>query len=215
MCQCVPRFQSDPVVARDVRSRDDVGPFSQFGKFFGSGLEGNPDRSRFERDNGEHLAANLEQKVVAPLDLLRSMRQGDAEFAYGIDGHERVVFNLGRRQWERVGFYVQKYSLPNWSREHLLWTSTCHPEAHLLREGSPENVADIDALTRLLGPCFSFPVKEPRRRQSKFEASREILRAKDALQDDSTYTTVNSPTGHQANGTGLPNVEVIRPAGVR
>src|SRR5579884_1962147 len=65
MCQCVPRFQSDPVVARDVRSRDDVGPFSQFGKFFGRGLEGNPDRSRFERDNGEHLAANLEQKVVA------------------------------------------------------------------------------------------------------------------------------------------------------
>ena len=48
----------------------------------------------------------------------------------------------------------------------------------------------------------------------KFEASREILRAKDALQDDSTCATVNSPTGHQGNGTGLPNVEVIRLAGV-
>ena len=82
------------MVAREIRSRDDAGPFGQLGKFFGSGLERNPDRSRFERDNGEHLPADLEQKVVAPLDLLGRVRQGDAEFTDGIGSHERIVFIL-------------------------------------------------------------------------------------------------------------------------
>ena len=108
MCQCVPRLQPDPPVAREIWSRDDVGPLGQFCKFFGSGLEGDPDCGRFERDNREHLACNLEQKVVAPLDLLGRVRERNTEFADGIGGHERVVV-IWARPWERCWISGSEY----------------------------------------------------------------------------------------------------------
>ena len=64
----------------------------------------------------------------------------------------------------------------------------CHPEALLLREGSPEMSGTQMHFPWLLGPLRF--VRGGGALQPAFlsDASREILRAEEALQDDKPYT---------------------------
>lgn len=80
-------FESDPLGARQVRRRDDVGAFSQFGEVFRGSFEGETDRRRLKGSDGKHLPANLEEKIAAPLNLLGRAREGEAELAKPVDIH--------------------------------------------------------------------------------------------------------------------------------
>ena len=63
-------------------------------------------------------------------------------------------------------------------------TKVCHPEAHLLREGSPGMPQPEMHLLGSSADDAESPVEEPHRRQIKSHTFREVLRAKHALQDD-------------------------------
>ncbi len=67
----------------------------------------------------------------------------------------------------------------------------CHPEALLLREGSP-GMVQSEAHLSGSHPEARFMAEEPGQSIS-IETLREILRAKKALQDDTPLTALLSP----------------------
>ena len=79
-------LESNPLGAGEVGGGDDAGAFGEFSEGFVAGFKGEKNRSGFERRDGEHLASNFENEVVAPLDLLGGVRKAEAEFANGFDG---------------------------------------------------------------------------------------------------------------------------------
>lgn len=99
--ESVTRLQSNPFRAGEIRRGDNAGALSEFNKVFRGDLERQADRCRDERSDGEHLATDLEEKVVAPLNLLGSSRKGEADFAELLDVHS-VVRSTGRLGWPPV-----------------------------------------------------------------------------------------------------------------
>jgi hypothetical protein len=78
------------VRAGQVRRGDDAVPLLELGELLGRALERAFDgRGRIEAGDREHLAAllrpDLEDQVVAPLDVLGNVREGAAVFAQPID----------------------------------------------------------------------------------------------------------------------------------
>src|ERR1700741_3729788 len=87
--QGVSCLERDPLRASQVRRRNDVQAFREFGKIFRRGFEGEGDWSRFQWRYGEHFPTDFEKQVVAPLDLFRGARKGQASLAKPFDIHGR------------------------------------------------------------------------------------------------------------------------------
>ncbi len=79
-------FERDPFCAREVGSGDDAGALGEIGEGFVGGFEGEENGSGFERSNSKHFAADFENEIVTPLDLLGGVGKTEAEFANGLDG---------------------------------------------------------------------------------------------------------------------------------
>ena len=80
-------FQGNPLGTREVRGGDDAGAFREFQEVFRRHFEREPHAGGFQRRDGEHLACDLEEQVITPLDLLGGRREGKAEFAELLDVH--------------------------------------------------------------------------------------------------------------------------------
>src|SRR5208283_532456 len=80
-------FQSDPFSARQIGSGDDAGTLGKFGEIFGGDFQREPNTGWFERCDSKHFAGDLEEEVVAPLDLLRDRGKREADFAELLDVH--------------------------------------------------------------------------------------------------------------------------------
>ncbi len=81
-------FERDPFCTGEVGGGNDVWALDELGEGFVTGLEGEADFSGYQRGDGKHLAADFEEQVVAPLDLLGYTGKGKTEFAKMIDVHE-------------------------------------------------------------------------------------------------------------------------------
>ncbi len=73
--------------AGKIRRRNDSGPLDEIGEFFFRAFEREPAQSRLQRDDREHFPADLENKVVFPLNLFRRVRQGKAVLPDPLDVH--------------------------------------------------------------------------------------------------------------------------------
>lgn len=78
-------FESNPLGAGEVGSGDDTRALGEFGEGFVGGFEGEKNGSEFEWSDGEHLAADFEDEVVAPLNLLGGVGEAEAKFSNGFD----------------------------------------------------------------------------------------------------------------------------------
>ena len=79
-------FHGDPFGARKIGRGDDAGALGEFGEGFLGGFEGEKNGGRLKRSNRKHFAADFEDEIVAPLNLLRGVRKREAEFSDGFDG---------------------------------------------------------------------------------------------------------------------------------
>ncbi len=79
-------FESNPLGAGEVGGGDDARTLCELGEGFIAGFDGEENGSGFEWRDGEHLACNFEDEVVAPLDLLGGVREAHAKIADGFDG---------------------------------------------------------------------------------------------------------------------------------
>ncbi len=89
-------LEGDPFCAREVGRGDNARTLGEFREGFVSGFEGEKDGSWFEWRDREHFAADFEDKVVAPLNLLGCMGEGEAKRPNGFDriyGHS--VYTCG------------------------------------------------------------------------------------------------------------------------
>jgi len=83
----VEAVEHDPLVASDVGGWVDVFLFDQLGERFGRALEAELLRDGCQRDDGEDLAANFETEIIAPLQVLGGVREGEAVPADVFDVH--------------------------------------------------------------------------------------------------------------------------------
>src|SRR5207244_11345 len=87
------RRKTDPVVnpyplsSRQVWSRNNVGTLCELGEILRRGFERQTHGSRLQRRQSEHLAADFEEQVVAPLDLFRHAWKRKANLTQPIDIH--------------------------------------------------------------------------------------------------------------------------------
>ena len=85
-----------------------------------------------------------------------------------------------------------------WSfRSSLMFSAICHPEALLLREGSP-GMRHTETPFQVLPHGRKF-FRESQDRAFKDERSSEVLRPKEGLQDDRFYRTLNSVPNSKSN----------------
>src|SRR5215472_6286233 len=85
--QGITRFQCYPFGAREVGRGNNARPFGELSKILVRSFKGKADWRRDKRGDGEHLTSYLEQKIIAPLNLLGSSGEGEAEFAKLFDVH--------------------------------------------------------------------------------------------------------------------------------
>src|SRR5439155_2008549 len=76
-----------PMSPSQVGGRDGARPLHQLGELLGSALERQPAVAGFERYNCVHLAADLENEVVFPLDFLGAVREREAVLPDPINVH--------------------------------------------------------------------------------------------------------------------------------
>lgn len=84
LLQLVPRrgidpIEHDPLVTSDIRRRTNILTFNQLGKNLWRALEAEP--RVIQAHDCENLSANLETKIVTPLQILGCMRKCQAKFA--------------------------------------------------------------------------------------------------------------------------------------
>src|SRR5215831_2371091 len=85
--QSIARFQCYPFGASEVRRGNNARPFGELSEILVRGFKGKADWRRDEGGDGEHLTAYLEQKIIAPLNLLGSSGEREAELAQLFDVH--------------------------------------------------------------------------------------------------------------------------------
>lgn len=74
----VARFQGNPFRASQIRRWDNTGALGELGEILGRHFERKTNRCGDERGDGKHFAADLEEEVVAPLDLFGGAWKGQA-----------------------------------------------------------------------------------------------------------------------------------------
>ena len=70
-----------------IRRRNDSGPLDEIGEFFFRALEPEPPWRGLEGHRCEHFPADLENKVIFPLNLFCRVRQGKAILPNPLDVH--------------------------------------------------------------------------------------------------------------------------------
>ena len=104
----VARFEGNPFRTGEIRRRDDAGTLGEFGEIFGCDFERQANGRGNEWSDSEHLASDLEEEIVAPLNLLGGSGKGKADFAELVDVHDLVesICGLG---WpaDRGQFYME------------------------------------------------------------------------------------------------------------
>src|SRR5712691_8193475 len=87
--------ERDPVITRRVGRRIDAVLFGQFGKLLRSTLERKTIlRCAFQNCDGEHLAANLEDQIVSPLNFFSDVGKRKAVSASLFNVHGSFWFPL-------------------------------------------------------------------------------------------------------------------------
>jgi hypothetical protein len=89
IAQYIKSFQRRPFVPGHVRRWIDSILFDQLVEFLFGALEGqHVFRRWFQHHHREHLSCDLENQVVAPLNILRRVREGETVCANGFRVHE-------------------------------------------------------------------------------------------------------------------------------
>ena len=104
----VARFEGNPFRTGEIRRRDDAGTLGKLGEIFGCDFERQANGRGNERSDSEHLASDLEEEIVAPLNLFGGSGKGKTDFAELVDVHNLVksICGLG---WpaNREQFYME------------------------------------------------------------------------------------------------------------